>query len=231
MTENKTRIKAIIFDADNTLYTINTAGAYKELYKYLTEQTDDTITNIRDRHKGIRDSIKKEMDPKKRTYAYAIKTLLKEYDKDTKELIEEALKIFWKKIMDDIEETPTSIITIIELKDNYKLAIASDEFIDILQKKLKRIFGPWTDSFSCTVTPEDTNTMKPSPLYTEIALKKLKIKPEQAIMVGDSYTRDLKYAKSQGITTVLLSDTPDGDPDYRIKKMIELKKIIQKCED
>ena len=227
MTQPKTKIKAIIFDADNTLYTIKTENAYNALYKYLAEQTDDTITNIRNRHKEIRDSIKKERDPQKRTYAYPILTLLKEYDKDTKELIDVALKIFWQKIIDDLEETPTSIITIIELKDKYTLAIASDEFMPILQKKLKRIFGPWADSFKTLTTPEDTNTMKPSEKYYQITLEKLKIKPEEAIVVGDSYIRDLKPAKSCGITTVLLGKVPDGTPDYHIKKMIELKKIIQ----
>ena len=231
MTQAKPKIKAIIFDADNTLYTIKTENAYNALYKYLAEQTDDTITNIRNRHKEIRDSIKKERDPQKRTYAYPIATLLKEYDKDTKELIDKALKIFWQKIIDDLEETPTSIITIIELKDRYRLAIASDEFMPVLQKKLKRIFGPWADSFKTFVTPEDTNTMKPSEKYYQMSLEKLKIKPEEAIVVGDSYIRDLGPAKSCGITTVLLGEAPDGEPDYHIKKMIELKKIIQKCED
>ncbi len=227
----KPKIKAIIFDADNTLYTIKTENAYNRLYKYLAEQTDDTTTNIRNRHKEIRDSIKKERDPKKRTYAYPITALLKEYDQDTKEIIDNALKLFWQTIIDDLEETPTSIITIIELKDKYKLAIASDEFMPVLQKKLKRIFGPWADSFKTFTTPEDTNTMKPSEKYYQMSLEKLKIKPEEAIVVGDSYIRDLKPAKSCGITTVLLGATIDGTPDYHIKKMIELKKIIQECED
>ncbi|MFH1432467.1 MAG: HAD family hydrolase [archaeon] len=221
-------IKAIIFDADNTLYTINTKNAYNELYRYLASHVKDTPSNITNRHKEIVESLKKGKDPKKRTYSHAISTLLKAYDKETKDTIDQALEIFWEKVIDDLEETPTSILSIIDLKDRYTLAIASDEFLPILQKKLKRIFGPWADSFSIFVTPEDTNTMKPSPLYYEMSLKKLKIKPDQAIVVGDSYERDIRPAKSCGIKTVLLSDTLEGDPDYHIKKMIELKKILEK---
>ncbi len=227
-------IKAIIFDADKTLYNINTEGAYSELYKYIASQVDDSITKIRNRHKELKDSVKKEMDPKKRSYEYPITILLSEYDKDTKDIIQEAMRIFWDRIIEDLEETPTSIITVLELKDKYTLAIASDEFRPVLDKKLERIFRSHIDSFSFIITPEDTGTMKPSKAYYEIALKKLKVHPNEAIVVGDSYLRDLAPAKSLGIKTVLLCHTKDsdkdGNPDYRIKKMIELKKIIEICE-
>lgn len=225
-------IKAIIFDADNTLYTINTEEAYSELYKYIASQVHSSITKIRDRHKELRDSVKQELDPKKRNYEYSIAILLSEYDKDTKDIIKEAMRIFWDKIIDDLEETPTTIITVLELKDKYTLAIASDEFRPVLDKKLERIFRSHKDSFTVIITPEDTGTMKPSAKYYELALKKLKVRPDEAIVVGDSYIRDLAPAKSLGIRTVLLADpaNDDGSPDYSIKKMIELKKIIEICE-
>jgi len=227
-------IKAIIFDADKTLYSINTEGAYAELYKYIASQVDDNITKIRDRHKELKESVKHELDPKKRNYEYPISILLSEYDKDTKDIIREAMRIFWDKIIDDLEETPTTIITILELKDKYALAITSDEFRPVLEKKLERIFRSHIDSFSFIITPEDTGTMKPSKTYYELALKKLKVKPEEAIVVGDSYQRDLAPAKTLGIKTVLLANTEDsdkdGNPDFRINKMIELKKIIEKCD-
>lgn len=224
-------IKAIIFDADKTLYTIMTKNAYEALYTYISKETGDTPQNIRIKHKKLIDSIKKESDPKKRSYSYTISILLKEYKKDTKDIILKALDTFWKNIIEDLKETPTTIKTISELKENYTLAIASDEFIINLEKKIEHIFGSKTGPFSYFITPEDTGTMKPSEKYYEIALKKLKIKPNEAIVVGDSYERDLKPAKLHGITTVLLGATYDNKPDHHIKKMIELKKIIQKCED
>ncbi|MFH0868129.1 MAG: TIGR02253 family HAD-type hydrolase [Candidatus Woesearchaeota archaeon] len=55
--------------------------------------------------------------------------------------------------------------------------------------------------FDVVVTFEDTKQLKPSKLPFKAALKKLKLKPQECLMVGDWPERDIKGAKNLGIKT------------------------------
>jgi putative hydrolase of the HAD superfamily len=88
------------------------------------------------------------------------------------------------------------------------------------------------DRFDAVVTFDDTKVRKPDFRPFRLALKKLKARPQEAMMVGDWITRDILPAKELGMTAVLAEygitkkTKGNGKPDFRIKRFRELLKII-----
>lgn len=219
-------IKTIIFDADYTLYKINKKRAYDCLYSFLSLKLKAPKEKIMEDHKEILNKLKLLSEPDKRKLSYSIKEIFEKYGFENNEkILEEGLKIFWNQIIEDLGVLPGIADILRELNKNYKLAIASDEFIEILERKLEKIFGEWENYFEFLITPDTTGSMKPSKKYYEIILEKTGFLPEEAIMIGDSWNRDLEPAKSLGIKTILISDEKEGEPDFWIKDIKEIIKI------
>jgi putative hydrolase of the HAD superfamily len=57
--------------------------------------------------------------------------------------------------------------------------------------------------FDVVVTYDDSKEKKPSLKPFNLALKKLRIKPEDVVVIGDSIERDIVPAKRLGAKTVL----------------------------
>jgi HAD superfamily hydrolase (TIGR02253 family) len=120
--------------------------------------------------------------------------------------------------------------TLIKIKERgLKLAIVSDA------PKLKA----WTrlvnmkidDFFDVVVAFDDTGERKPSALPFNAALKELKIKPEECLMIGDMPQRDMVGAKAVGMKTCFAKygfegDAGKVDSDYVIENIADLIKII-----
>jgi HAD superfamily hydrolase (TIGR02253 family) len=88
-----------------------------------------------------------------------------------------------------------------------------------------------TNYFDVVVTFEDTKQHKPSKLPFEAALKQLKLKPKECLMIGDWPERDIAGAKAMGMKTCFARY---GNPkikktlaDYEIKSIKELLKIVK----
>lgn len=73
-------------------------------------------------------------------------------------------------------------------------------------------------------TPKETGSRKPDQKVFLTVLEKLKIKAENALMVGDDIKRDLVPAQKIGMKTVLI-DRKDEFPDYSGLKVNSLKKL------
>lgn len=80
------------------------------------------------------------------------------------------------------------------------------------------------DLFDVVVAFDDTRKKKPDEMPFRKALEKLKVRPEEAVMVGDWYEKDIQGAKKLGMKTVLVGK-PCGGEDYCIKKFKELQTI------
>jgi len=201
-------IKAIFFDADNTLYKVNSKRAYRNLFEYLFQQIKIQPKKIEKEWKKILDNVsndsKKSLSPHYRHRLYPIKETLKFYGLEAKKseaLSKKALDNFFNDVVEDMESEKNLKNLIKELKKNYKLVIFTEEFEEYLPKKLNKIFGNWKKYFLFTVTPDAVKTMKPSEKYFRYALRKLKLKPAEVIVIGDSLERDIIPAEKMGIKT------------------------------
>ena len=72
-------IKAILFDADNTLYKVHKEKAYEEMLKFLFKKLNVHEKTIRKRYEEIIADVKKHNDPQKRQREYSLSLLLKEF--------------------------------------------------------------------------------------------------------------------------------------------------------
>ena len=126
------------------------------------------------------------------------------------------------------------IPTLIRLREHgLKLAIVSDAprlnaWIRLVEMKIQ-------DFFDVVVTFEDTGKRKPDRAPFEVALKKLKVRPEQCLMVGDWPERDIKGAKSMGFKTAFAKygskKEADSKADYELKSVENVLDIVKSEND
>ncbi len=87
--------------------------------------------------------------------------------------------------------------------------------------------------FDLVITHDDTGTHKPSPKPFQLALDTLKIKPDEAIMIGDWPERDVVGASQLGIRTIFARYGNAFDPvensgaNWDIDDIYELVKIVR----
>ncbi len=224
-------LKAIIFDADHTLYKVVTKNAYAKMFDYISEETGIDKGEF---ERAWKDCVKEILDSKdaqsaeKRSREYSLGTVLLQFNaKESEKIIRNALNIFKKQVLADLESEKDTKKAIAALGKKYALVIASDEYEQFLEMKLNHVFGDWREYFKFIVSCETAGELKPSEKYFKIALDKLKIQSEEAVVVGDSVERDIIPAKKLGIKTVLVSkNNADKTADFTIKSLSALKRVL-----
>ncbi len=229
-------VKVVIFDADHTLYTTDTSHAYDEMFRYLAKVLKEEKSVVervwREHVRNILNS-KDAKNPEKRSRYYSLYIVLGQFgvthEDGVERIMEEALSIFWEGILSTLSPAVPELERFIKkLAEKYVLCIASDEFMDMLELKLDKALPSWRGIFRMVVTPEKTGTMKPSRKFYRIIMEELNVKPEECVVVGDDWERDLKPAKQLGMKTVLVSAEKKGSPDGWVQKLDELEKMIEK---
>ena len=125
--------------------------------------------------------------------------------------------------------------TLIELiKMGIKLAVVSDApsreaWMRLYYLNLHHLFDP-------VLTYDDTGVRKPSPKPFQMALDYLKVKPEEALMVGDWPERDVVGAKQIGMKTIFARygdtfGTIDSGANWEINDIYEVVAIIKELND
>jgi len=113
-----------------------------------------------------------------------------------------------------------------ELKgQGYKIGLITNTYY-YAYKQLNKQFK--IDSlFNVVLKSYETGILKPNPKTFEIMLKKLKVKKNEVLMVGDSLEDDVKAAEKFGIKGILI-DRENKYPSYenRICSLKELKKFL-----
>ncbi len=117
------------------------------------------------------------------------------------------------------------------LKMGIKLGILSDA--PSKEAWLRLAYLNFHHIFDEVVTFDDTGERKPSPVPFMAILKKLAVKPEEAVMVGDWAERDIVGASNVGIKTAFAKygdtfNTPFHNADYELNDFSEIIEIIKK---
>lgn len=123
---------------------------------------------------------------------------------------------------------PNVVPTLDQLKKSYRLVILTDA--PRIQAWVRLAAMNIQDKFDYVISFDDTKTKKPDKKPFLYALKKLKLKPEECLMIGDSLIRDLSMAKELGFKTAFAKygedkEKSDVKPDYIINDIKELLKI------
>ncbi|MDA0987009.1 MAG: TIGR02253 family HAD-type hydrolase [Bacteroidetes bacterium] len=117
------------------------------------------------------------------------------------------------------------------VKNGIKLAVVSDApsreaWLRLTYLKLHQIFDT-------VVTFDDTGKRKPHPAPFKKALDGLKVKPQEALMIGDWAERDVVGASKVGMKTIFARygdtfGTIESHADYEVNDIIELIEIVKK---
>ena len=86
--------------------------------------------------------------------------------------------------------------------------------------------------FDVTIASVDAGCQKPDPAIFQLALKRLELRVQETIMVGDNPSSDIQGAHNLGICTVRLMRGPNrtkldvAEADFKIRNLQTLKKIV-----
>ncbi|MCS7114658.1 MAG: HAD family hydrolase [Nitrososphaerota archaeon] len=120
--------------------------------------------------------------------------------------------------------------------ENYKLGLISNfTYAPLIYAALRKM--GITHFFNAVLISADIGWRKPHPKIFEEALKKLQVRAEEAIYIGDSPDEDIKGAKQLGVKTIHVSSRfypPEAllksmqNPDDRAKNLCEAGEKLQK---
>lgn len=219
-------IKAVIFDLDNTLI---------DFLKMKRMSCEAAITSMIDA--GL--LVEKEN---------ALKILFELYDKfgmEDSKIFQKFLKktqgkidykilasgiVAYRKVRSGfLEPYPHVISTLLKIKEKgKKLAIVTDA--PKLKAWIRLAAMKLADFFDVVITFDDTQHHKPSSLPFEAALKRLALRPNECLMVGDWPERDIEGAKRFHIKTCFAAygnpKIKNAKADYIIHDIHELLEIV-----
>ncbi|HEY9187698.1 MAG TPA: HAD family hydrolase [Bacteroidota bacterium] len=135
-----------------------------------------------------------------------------------------------KSCYEDVRKTMNSSKHILELlSSKYTLGIISNFYGNL--KQVCKEFG--IDSYiTLFIDSKIVGLKKPDPAIYKLAVNSLHSNPEDLVMIGDSYDRDISPAKSVGMKTIWLKGRSwkeysgdYSDADYIINSLAQLKNI------
>ena len=225
------KVKAILFDLDNTL-----------------------IDFMRMKSRAIESAVEAMIDAglplKKKEALKLIKEVYEKFGIEYQKVFNEVLKrvlgkidykilaagvVAYRRIKEGyVEPYPHVIPTLRELiRRGYKLGIISDA--PIFQAWTRLVGMKLHHFFDFIIAFEETSKKKPHELPFKLALSKLKLKPEEIMMIGDDPRRDIAGANKFGMITVLAKygqifkidkKKPEQKPNFIINDIQEILKIL-----
>jgi putative hydrolase of the HAD superfamily len=222
-------IKAIIFDLDNTLMDFMVMKNAAVGAAIIAMQDAGLKISFEDAKSRI-DAIYKNQGIEFQTVFDEM--LLGLYGKIDHKILSAGIVAYRIEREANLKTYPGVFSTLIELlKMGIKLGIVSDApskeaWLRLSHLNLHHIFD-------VIVTYDEARERKPSPVPFNMALKQLKMKPDECLMIGDWAERDMVGAKVVGMKTVFARygdtfNTVNPDSDYDISDIRELIQIIKK---
>ncbi|MEX0737333.1 MAG: HAD-IA family hydrolase [Bacteroidota bacterium] len=221
-------IKAVIFDLDNTLV---------DFMAMKRQAIDAAIHAMRDA--GLKlppEEIRKRID-----LIYAERgiefqsvfdqLLFDEFSKVDHKILASGVIAYRRAREAALVPYPHVYMTLIQLaKMNLKLGVVSDA--PGREAWLRLCYLAFHHIFDAVVTYDDTQVRKPAPEPFREVLKRLGVKPQESLMVGDWAERDVLGAKQVGMKTVFARygdtfGTLVSNADYEVDDVAEIVEIVK----
>ncbi len=204
----KNKVKAVLFDIDGVI--INSDNANRHFINAI-----------------IRSFGKKALTKKgfERIKYFTVRQAVKEFVPElTKKQAEITADKWSKKYFNYVKHTKLKkgikkILT--ELKGKKRLAVVTNRTRTSVLKFHKVIHF-----FEFIVTSKDVKKPKPSPEGIKKVLRHFRLKPEQAIFVGDTIA-DFEAGKKAGVKTIIFQEKIKGIKHIKINEFEELKKFMK----
>lgn len=227
-------IKAIFFDADNTL--VNHKECEKQALQAVfqgigVEYKEEYQTVFRPLDRKLWDSVANGTNPVSRDKVaeYRFQLLFEQigiayqnYGKANK-LFKEGLANS-TALMEHTEE----IMQYLHEK-NYKLYVVTNGRINLQRPRVMN--SKIAKYVSDIIVSEEVGADKPNPKIFNVLLNKADLKPEEVVMIGDSLDKDIQGAHNAGMQAIWFNGEKQSNhtnilPEYKIENLLELMKIF-----
>lgn len=222
-------IRAVIFDLDNTL--VDFMGMKRQAVDAAIGAMMDAGMKLT--HEQIKNNIDKIYTEQGIEYQKVFDQLLQESLGYVDFRILSAGIIAYRRAREAaLKPYPHVTATLMKLvKSNIKLAVVSDA--PAREAWLRLCYMNFHHIFDVVVTFDDTGERKPGPKPFQMALSKLNVQANEAIMIGDWAERDMVGAKNVGMITAFAQygdvfGTQEAQSDYVLKDIKQLLEILDK---
>jgi len=231
------KIKAILFDIDDTLYDRNLAQSM--ILERIVEKLPHVFESL-PMDRVLRAFLESDRVATEAFYAGAPSEGLRDARSrhflrllGVKEDAAETVTEIYVREYPDINAPVEGAIRLVkESGRRFKTGAISNGFPDVQYRKLETI--GLRDAFKCIVLSEEIGIRKPDPRIFRQAAGLLGVPCVSCLYVGDSYNSDIVGAKSAGMTTCWLCrdeafpENPQIHTDYAVCSLDNLQRIIKK---
>jgi len=111
------------------------------------------------------------------------------------------------------------------LSSKYSLVVLSNGFVSVQYKKINR--SGLRNYFADIVLSEEVGCQKPNPRIYEIALERGGWKPDEVLMIGDSWTSDIQGAIASGIDQLWIHEGETDLPStYKVSHFRDVMTLL-----
>ncbi|MGM5484650.1 MAG: uridine diphosphate-N-acetylglucosamine-binding protein YvcK [Nanobdellota archaeon] len=208
-------IRAILFDADNTIYRTKEIAEKADM-EAMKELSDDPAKAY-ERWKEIVKELIKEKDPEKRTREYSYARLAEALGSKNHNKAHERFK---NTIMKEIRLNKGFREALPLLKNYLKIVFSED---NLTKEKLKAL--DIINEFDMVITSPQIGKMKPSKEYYRKVFERFNLEADECVIIGDDFDKDLAIPKEMNATTIIFGE--DERADHSIQDFKELPEIMK----
>jgi putative hydrolase of the HAD superfamily len=221
MVEIMNKIKAVVFDVDNTL--IDRRIAFKRLCDYLIDKYSPLYPYEGTREDLIQYLIEIDGDGYGGLHNFIPKLKNWKLPLTTEDFIKERNAVFGKLSV----PMPELYEVLNYLKTKYKLGIITNGYSSVQRDKIETV--GITGYFDDIIVSGEEDFAKPDPRIFRLSCRNLGVQPKETVFVGDYYPNDIVGAISAKIMPIWITDNPDEHKEFdgiRIKELKELLKLL-----
>jgi len=147
-----------------------------------------------------------------------------------------AVNVFFEDYLNSLALRPYAKKLLKDITQNHKLGLISNfTYAPVIYAGLKKL--GINHFFNAILISEDAGWRKPHNKIFETALKKLNVKAEETVYIGDSPLEDIKGAKALGMKTIFVPSQfysleslykSGQKPDVIVRNICELYKMLPK---
>lgn len=210
-------VKAVFFDFWGTLVENGTYSPLRQTYRVLRLRMP--FSQFAEQFEHV------FMTKNHEDQASAFTEVCNAFNIDPKPVIIEKLVGLWNKNRLLAKPFPDAIDTLNALKDkNIKIILISNAPPNNIEPLIERFeLGEYFDDQFISYQHGELKTGK----LLDIALKKLKLKKSDVVMVGDSMETDIKGAEKAGVKAVLIDRKDRRDYENKITTLAELLEFVE----
>lgn len=223
-------IKTVLFDLDDTLFDHRHASreGLRSVWKRYTCFQEMTLEELEKEHSQMLEQIHfshvlfgKMTIEEARAERFKLIFLNRgiEVDFNTANNAAEIYRMAYQK---NRRKTEGSEELLKYFKKQYNIGIITNNLISEQEEKLEYL--GLSSYIDIMITSEEARVPKPDPQIFNLTLKKFNAKPDEVIMIGDSWEHDILGAHNMGIKSIWLNHKKIPCPDVAIAKEIRTLK-------